>query len=913
MSVRTIEASSIKLAQINAPNGDPAITVSQTGVVSLVAPSTTAGNEIATTTFVENAIANATGTLSLNTTGSYEWTGNYQVFNNDPIITIGNNLDVPPTFPVTGETCNANQTGVQFDNNLNGDNETDFLNYAGDQTGGYSFSTISDSYPLKQNLTITNSGSATILDVVGAGSDIRVDGSSVLVPDPASQSLPNTFTDLNTFESTTVFDGPLTINNISTVTDVMTFEPNTIKLINPTYPVGIGQVLLGPQGNIQLLNNQSTKGVTIQSGTYATSMLVDNLSNLNLRDGLVVTKNVSANNITSANNISTNTMTISGIATAPTAPIATSTQQLATCEFVLQNQSASTGAQVGIPNTFTATQTFQANSTYPTNIILTKQNQIPSASIDYDTNVLTLTSPSSVDIQNGVNSASFQATTTGCNLNGTPLINQTALNATLANYPTTASLGTTYAQLTGANFTGSISTTGGISATSGKINGYPIVTSNNLTPALDRYALLDGADFLGEITAPTITSNGAISALAGTIGGFPIATSSTLAGYMSKTTDNAVSANNTFTGINTFNAYPMPPSVLATPQVGAGCSFYWNTIDGSGSTDILCNGNGGLGGLNIWSCNQTTNPPSLTASFQPYTSNINGSLNITNPTTPANTIPLQCNAPQTLNVIGDLTCRNFGADGATIGSTTFTGNISVTGTTTLGGASTCPTITVDEKYPTNNIVNATSMINYINSQTATSQYFVGQLISGLFPSNSSELLGAGFLYCNGDPLDYTNPAYTALYNVIGINYGTSGGTTFYLPDFTGRMALGGNIEQGYGVPVPQFLDQDTQRNEQYNGVYGGYVGTGDFPFHYHPIVDNGHTHSANTNYNQAQTGGGSANACMKQNSQDGNPPFAMNTNLSYTGITQTEIVGSSASIGVMNPYTCVNYFIYAGV
>ena len=906
MSVRTIESSSIKLAQINSPDGQPAITVSQNGTVSLVTPSTTAGNEIATTTFVENAIANATGTLSLNTTGSYEWSGNYQVFNNNQIITIGDNLTVPPTLPVTGETCDANQVGVQIENNVYADNETDFLNYAGDQTGGFSFSTITDSYPLKQNLEITNNGSATILNVLGAGSDIQVNSASVLVPDPASQSLPNTFTDLNTFESTTVFDGPIAINNPSTVTDVMTFEPNTIKLINPTYATGIGQVLLGPQGNIQLLNNQSTKGVTIQSGTYATSMLVDNLSNLNLRNGLVVTGNASANNITSANNISTNTMTISGIATAPTAPIATSTQQLATCEFVLQNQSASTGAQVGIPNTFTATQTFQANSTYPTQIILTKQNQIPSASIDYDTNVLTLTSPSSVDIQNGVNSASFQATTTGCNLNGTALINQTALNSALANYPTTASLGTTYAQLTGANFTGSISTTGGISATSGRINGYPIVTSNNLTPALSNYALLDGADFTGEITAPTITSNGAISATAGTIGGFPIATSSTLAGYMSKTTDNAVSANNTFTGLNTFNAYPMPPSVLATPQVGAGCSFYWNTLDGSGATDILCNGNGGLGGLNIWSCNQTTNPPSLTATFVPNSSNINGSLNITNPTTPANTIALQSNAPQTLNVIGDLTCRNFGADGATIGG------LNVTGTTTLG-TSTCPTITVDDKYPSTNIVNATSLINYVNSQTATSQYFVGQLISGMFPSNSSELLGAGFLFCNGDPLDYTNPAYTALYNVIGINYGTNGGTTFYLPDFTGRMALGGNVQQGYSVPVPQFLNQDTTRNVQYSGVYGGYVDTGDFPSHYHTITDTGHYHSANTNYNQAQTGGGAANACMKQNSQDGNPPFAMNTNIAYTGITQTNITGDTASIGVLNPYCAVNWFIYAGV
>ena len=910
MSVRTIEASTIRLAQINAPDGNPAITVSQTGVVSLVTPSTEAGNEIATTTFVENAIANATGTLSLNTTGSYEWTGSYQVFNNDQIVTIGNNLDVPPIFPITGETCSSNQTGLQFDNNLNGDNETDFLNYAGDQTGGYSFSTITDSYPLKQNLTITNNGAATILDVVGVGSDIRVDGSSVLVPDPASQSLPNTFTDLNTFESTTFINGPLSINNPSTITDVMTFEPNTIKLINPTYATGIGQVLLGPQGNIQLLNNQSTKGVTLQSGTYATSMLVDNLSNLNLRDGLVVTKNVSANNITSTNNISTNTLTISGIATGPTAPLLTNTQQLATCEFVLQNQSASTGAEVGIPNTFTATQTFQANTTYPTNMIFSKESQIPTASIEYDLNVLTLTSPDSVDISDGTNTASFKPTAIGCNLNESALINESTLNATLANYPTTASLGTTYAQLTGANFTGSISTTGGISATSGKINGYPIVTSNNLTPALDRYALLDGADFLGTITAPTITSNGAISATAGTIGGFSIATSSTLAGYVSKSASdtNSISSSNTFLGYTCINNHLNVPAVASG---GAGVQFYWNTLSGSGMTDLLCNGEGGVGGLNIYGCPDGGTPKQC-ASFQPTSSAIYGTLNITNSTAPANTTQLKCDVGGTLITVGSMTANTFST--LVGGTSTFDGvsanSITVNGTTTLNGASTCPTVTVDEKYPTADIVNATSMINYINSQTATSQYFVGQLINGLFPSNSSELLGAGFLYCNGDPLDYTNPAYTALYNVIGINYGTNGGTTFFLPDFTGRVALGGNIDQGYGVPVPQYNDGVVGRNINYSGVYGGYVDSNDIIIHNHTITDPGHSHSANINWSKSNNANDNQN--LKFNSQNG-ATQAFVSNNSFTGITETNYSSGYSSLGYLNPYCCVNYFIYAGV
>jgi len=905
MSVRTIEASTIKLAEIQSPDGQPAITVSNTGVVSLVAPSGIAGNEIASTTYVQEAIANATGTLSLNTTGSYQWTGNYQVFNNNQIITIGDNLTEPPTLPVSGETCLANQVGVQIENNVYADNETDFLNYGGDQVGGFSFSTITDSYPLKQNLEITNNGSATILNVLGAGSDIQVNSASVLVPDPASQSLPNTFTDTNDFNGATNINGNLTINNPTTVTDVMTFEPNTIKLINPTYATGIGQVLLGPQGNIQLLNNQSTKGVTVQSGTYATSMLVDNLSNLNLRDGLVVTKNVSANNITSTNNISTATMTISGIATAPTAPVTTNTDQLATCAFVIQNQSASTGAEVGFPNTFTATQTFQANTTYPTNMIFSKESVIPEASISYDTNFLTIDTPDSLKISNELNgvtsTATLQPYPLGLNLNGSPIINQTALNTALSAYPTTASLGTTFAQLSGATFTGNVITPS-ISATTGSINSSPIITNATITPALSGYAQLSSADFLGTVTAPTIRSSGAISCLSGTINGFPIVSSNNLTNalknYVSKvsTDTNAINSSNTFYGYTAINNHLNVPPVASG---GAGVQVYWNTTSGTGATDLLCNGEGGVGGLNIWACPDGGTPKQC-AIFQPTASTIYGSLTLNG----GGGVTLSSTTPNVLTLgtgSSILDCGNISCDNITT---------SATAVTTLNGTATCPTVTVDDKYPTNNIVNATSMINYVASKQATSQYFIGQLVSGVFPSNSPDLIGAGFLYCDGSPLDSTNPIYAPLFSVIGYNYG-SNGTIFFLPDFTGRMAFGGN--QDVGVPsVPAFYNFNSSRfPNTYQGVYDGDIETSDVPSHTHPITDPTHSHSANVNYANFNTGSG--NTAMLFNNQGGTPQFAMNTNGATTGITVNENLGSLAFMGLLNPYCCVNYFIYAGI
>jgi microcystin-dependent protein len=159
-------------------------------------------------------------------------------------------------------------------------------------------------------------------------------------------------------------------------------------------------------------------------------------------------------------------------------------------------------------------------------------------------------------------------------------------------------------------------------------------------------------------------------------------------------------------------------------------------------------------------------------------------------------------------------------------------------------------------------------------------------------------------------LDYTNPAYTALYDVIGINYGSNGGTTFYLPNFVGRMAFGGNIEQGFGVPVPQYNDGVVGRNVNYSGVYGGYVASSDIVTHNHTITDNGHSHTANINYAFFNTGSG--NSAMLFNNQGGTPQTAFTSNNSFTGITETNFNAGYSSIGYMNPYCAVNWFIYAG-
>lgn len=57
-----------------------------------------------------------------------------------------------------------------------------------------------------------------------------------------------------------------------------------------------------------------------------------------------------------------------------------------------------------------------------------------------------------------------------------------------------------------------------------------------------------------------------------------------------------------------------------------------------------------------------------------------------------------------------------------------------------------------------------------------------------------------WLLCDGQELDYsTNPEYTALYNVIGTKYGTSGGSTFKLPNLHGIAAQKDNVNHMTGV------------------------------------------------------------------------------------------------------------------
>lgn len=55
---------------------------------------------------------------------------------------------------------------------------------------------------------------------------------------------------------------------------------------------------------------------------------------------------------------------------------------------------------------------------------------------------------------------------------------------------------------------------------------------------------------------------------------------------------------------------------------------------------------------------------------------------------------------------------------------------------------------------------------------------------------SAAAVPAGWAFCDGAEKSKTDPAYVALFNVIGYSYGTGSGTNFLLPNLQGRFPVG---------------------------------------------------------------------------------------------------------------------------
>jgi microcystin-dependent protein len=84
----------------------------------------------------------------------------------------------------------------------------------------------------------------------------------------------------------------------------------------------------------------------------------------------------------------------------------------------------------------------------------------------------------------------------------------------------------------------------------------------------------------------------------------------------------------------------------------------------------------------------------------------------------------------------------------------------------------------------------------------------------------------GWQLCNGQLLSIAQ--WTAVFALVGTTYGGNGQTTFGVPDFRGRIAIGAQNAQGPGLP---FVDLGEQA-----GVQSVTLLTTNLPIHTHPLT-----------------------------------------------------------------------------
>ena len=179
--------------------------------------------------------------------------------------------------------------------------------------------------------------------------------------------------------------------------------------------------------------------------------------------------------------------------------------------------------------------------------------------------------------------------------------------------------------LSGATFTGNVS---GLTATTSdnstkfattafvKAQNY-LTTNQDLTP----YALKAGTTFTGDVLGLTATTSDNTTKFATTafVKAQSYLTSASLSSY-------ALLSGTTFTGVVNCNGGLTTPAgadvniscaTFPTTNSGGktGLGFFWNKSGGVGETNLVCYGQGGTGGLNIWNSNVANAPTKLVEFF----------------------------------------------------------------------------------------------------------------------------------------------------------------------------------------------------------------------------------------------------------------------------------------------------------
>ena len=382
MSVKSIENSTLGLAQINGLDGTPSITIAPDGVVALVSPAqstSTDSNAISTIAYVNQSIADAS--VALDPNGSYKWGGSYNIFGNNQVIGFGSTT-LPTVLPVNGQTSSA--TGLMLGNNANLKGETDLYNFSNTGTGGFDFYNIASGEVTTNYASLYPNLGVPIFNLKGTGAQYQINGTNILNNVITTSTLANyaliaspTFTGIPKAPDPPAGTISTQIATTKFVSDAIgangSFSPNTsytwgsnYQLFGNDQVVCVGSSLMNtnkpqtggtsPQQGSQICNNTQIQGETDfvnYSASNVGGFCFQNMSSTNTLTNLATMYRNGATCIFNLPNPSSqfqigganildavtskaplNSPAFTGTPTAPTATAGTSTDQLATTKFV---------------------------------------------------------------------------------------------------------------------------------------------------------------------------------------------------------------------------------------------------------------------------------------------------------------------------------------------------------------------------------------------------------------------------------------------------------------------------------------------------------------------------------------------------------------------------------------------------
>lgn len=157
----------------------------------------------------------------------------------------------------------------------------------------------------------------------------------------------------------------------------------------------------------------------------------------------------------------------------------------------------------------------------------------------------------------------------------------------------------------------------------------------------------------------------------------------------------------------------------------------------------------------------------------------------------------------------------------------------------------------------------------------------------------------GYQMCSGQLLSISSN--TALFSLLGTNYGGDGRVTFGLPDLQGRMPIGQGQGQGPGLPNYAMGEK--------GGATSVSLVTSNMPPHIHTLnASSAKLQASSANADETSAGGNFlANVTNPIYSGNGATTGIYSGNVQISGT--TDVAGSGIPVSIVNPYLVINYSI----